>query len=108
VAPKSPRTLARRPSSSSRGGWGGSSAAGERQQQQWRQVLQPVTDPLVKRCAKVVLPLLAAAGGGDPSSPAVLAAVPFDWAAMSARLRGKPVPALFRGFVSSSPSASSH
>lgn len=81
VAPKPPRALARRPSSSSRGGWSPGAGAksskedDDDQQQQWRQVLQPVADPLVARCARVVLPLLAAAGGGDARAPAVLAGI---------------------------------
>jgi hypothetical protein len=86
VAPKPPRSLARLPSSSSRGGWvppprdegdegDASDANNDQQQQQWRQVLQPVTDPLVSRCARVVLPLLATSSGGDPKAPAVLAGI---------------------------------
>jgi len=83
VAPKAPRDAARRPSSSSRGGWVGGTAeeaaaeaqSQQQQQQQWRQVLQPVEDPLVSRCARVVLPLLASASGGDHLSPAVLAGI---------------------------------
>ena len=86
VAPKPP-PAARRPSSSSAGGWAPADEAaaeggardkrrqGQQQQQQWRQVLQPLTDPLVARCARLVLPLLAAASGGDPRSPSVLAGV---------------------------------